>query len=86
MNRVREQLSLLPKKDPTQLRFPGAKPKRMGRITWRELPFRDDQGVYRGRIAWVSNRLLQAIITHTPRGYDLGWYRYIDPREVICVK
>jgi len=29
---------------------------------------------------------MQAIITHTPHGFDLGWHRLIDPAEIICVK
>lgn len=58
----------------------------MSRITWRTLPSHAFKGIYRGRITWWTDKLVQAIITHTPAGYDLGWHRLIDPAEIICVK
>jgi len=80
------QFSFQFKKDQPRSQFPDAAPRRMSRITWRTLPARGEDGVYRGRITWWSGRLVQAIITHTPRGYDLGWYRLISPAEIIRVK
>lgn len=82
------QLKLFqPKKDKQPLSFPSVT-RRMSRITWRTLPARYNDGVYRGRLIWWSDRmrLAQVIITHTPLGYDLGWYRYIVPAEVICIR
>ena len=80
------QLSFQFERDQPLPRSPGIEPTRMGRITWRTLPNRGENEVYRGRITWWSVRLVQAIITHTPCGYDLGWYRLISPAEIISVK
>lgn len=81
-----EQLRFQFKKEQPRSQFPGAAPRRMSRITWRTLPAHGEDEVYRGRITWCPARLIQAIITHTPRGYDLGWHRLINPAEVIKIK
>ena len=58
-------------------------PKRM---TWRE-----DGLVYRGRPWCVSPaigvpQVYKVWITHTPRGYDLGWNRIIGAGQVLAAK
>lgn len=80
------QLNFQFEKDQPRPRFPKIEPKRMTRITWRTLPSRGEDKIYRGRITMYSERFLQAIITHTPYGYDLGWHRLINPAEVIKIK
>ena len=82
-----EQLALFKEKEnKSELRFPGVKPARMRRITWRSIPLSRWSGFYRGRVTWARDDLIQAIITHTPYGYDLGWHRLISPAEIVCVK
>ena len=80
------QLNFQFEKDEPRPWFLEIDPKRMTRITWRTLPRRGEDAIYRGRITMHSKRLLQAIITHTPCGYDLGWHRLINPAEVIKIK
>lgn len=82
-----EQLTLFKEKENIpEPQFSGIVPKRMRRIVWRTIPLCRWSGFYRGRITWASEDLIQAIITHTPVGYDLGWYRLINPVEVVCIK
>ncbi len=61
-------------------------PRPMDRITWRTLPSHGSVQIYRGRITWWTQPLIQAIITHSPLSYDLGWHRLINRAEVICIK
>lgn len=62
------------------------RPPMMSRITWRTLPSHGVDQIYRGRITWWSDTLVQAIITHTPVDFDFGWHRYLSPAEILCVK
>lgn len=83
-----EQIPLFKEKksQPKPIIFPAVKPRSGRRTTWRTIPFHRNPGVYRGRITWSNDRLIQAIITHTPLKYDLGWHRLISPAEVIKIK
>ncbi len=68
---------------PTPPRTRNRLPRRM---TWRE-----DGRIYRGRPRWVSPaigtpRIYGVWITHTPRGYDLGWNRVVGVGQVVAEK
>jgi len=83
-----EQIPLFKEKAKHQpgLIFSGARPKKGRRITWREIPFHRNPGFYRGRIVSGGEKRIQAIITHTPTGYDLGWHRFVMPTEIVKIK
>jgi hypothetical protein len=84
--KVMKQLKLFNKRRTAKETGPPLPLPRMTRITWHTLPVRDGEEMYRGRVTFSSPDLLQAIITHTSKGYDLGWHRLIRPCEILCVK